>query len=195
MSASSGLAGHRAASLAVRLLVALAMLTLLSELFAVNVFADGPTVQAARRPAGPFALTIATEPSPLRPGRAIVGVAVQRPDSDEYVMDANVTVTVTPVDRSSAPVAYTAGPIGTPGTYFVQVDLPTEGRWLVGAQVTSPLGTGAADVEVGVSRSGWIDYPLLGVGLVALILVVVLTEGGVLRRWQNRKKSVGYERV
>jgi hypothetical protein len=128
-----------------------------------TVMANGGTLQLSREPAGPYVVTVFTDPSPLRVGEADVSVLVERAGSDDLVQDARVSVTTEPV-----------GQVGRGGTfdatheqatnklfYAAKFELPTEGTWRIVVGVSGDAGEGSVAFDARVEPMGLLDRPLV----------------------------------
>ncbi|MHB0870730.1 MAG: FixH family protein [Chloroflexota bacterium] len=149
---------------------------------APRALANGGTIQLSSQPAGPYLVTVFTSPSPVRVGIVDVSVLIQRPDSNEAVLDAHVVVSVQPVDHVGPADTFSATHEQATNKLYhaTNVDLPTEGRWRIEVQAFGPEGDGAVGFELDVSRESLLDRPLQLAMLMAIPLVVVawwLTRG------------------
>ncbi|HEX2988087.1 MAG TPA: hypothetical protein VHS06_07955 [Chloroflexota bacterium] len=138
--------------------------------------ANGGTIQLSNRPAGPYAVTVYTSPTPIRAGTSDVSVMVQRAGSDELVNDARVVVQAQPIGRDGGLSSYQATHEQATNKLFyaANVALPSEGRWRIGVQVEAAAGLGEVDFETDVAPAGLLDSPLLLVQLVALPLILAV---------------------
>ncbi|MGE5620142.1 MAG: hypothetical protein ACM3US_12900 [Sphingomonadaceae bacterium] len=137
--------------------------------------ANGGTIQVSNRLAGPYLLTVFTSPSPARVGIVDVSVLIQRPGSDEAVLDGHVVVTAQPVGGAGAGASYSATHEQATNKlyYATNVDLPVEGRWRIEVRAFGPEGEGSVEFEVEATRESLLDRPLLLIGLMAIPLVAV----------------------
>lgn len=135
-----------------------------------TVMANGGTLQVAREPAGPYAVTVFTDPSPLRVGEVDVSVLVERAGSDDLVQDARVTVTAEPVEQVGRGGTFDATHEQATNKLFyaAQVELPSEGTWRIGVRVTGRLGDGGITFDANVEPAGLLDRPLILLVLAAL---------------------------
>ncbi len=172
------MAASRASAL--RRVARVLLLLLVLGLSAQPVLANGGTIQLADQPAGPYAVTVFTSPSPIRVGTVDVSVLVKRGQSEDLVLDAQVMVTAEPIDHQGAGGTFEATHDQATNKLFyaANVSLPTPGRWKLTVQIAGREGSGAVDFTVDVSPA------LLGMtpveltcaaipvlGLVALIFV------------------------
>lgn len=150
-----------------------------------TAMANGGTLQVSREPAGPYVVTVFTDPSPLRVGDADVSVLVERAGSDDLVHDARVTVTTEPVGR--------VGQVGTFDAtheqatnklfYAAQIELPSEGTWRIGVRATGQLGDGGITFDANVGPAGLLDRPLL-------LLVLAAVPASLALWWFSRSRPV-----
>ncbi len=141
-----------------------------------RALANGGTIQLSSRQAGPYLLTVFTSPSPIRVGIVDVSALVQRPGSNEAVLDAHVMVSAEPVGHQGPGGNFSATHDQATNKlyYAANVDLPTEGRWRIEVQLFGPDGDGSADFEVEATRESLLDRPLLLVGLMVVPLIGIL---------------------
>jgi hypothetical protein len=165
------------------ILLGLALLLLLGIRPAVAH--GGGTPQLTNAEAGPYLVSVWTEPDPIRVGELHVTVAVlesPEPSSSgreggDLVLDATVQVDVKPVSREGQTlVAYaTRENAVNKLLYEADLDLPSEGQWRVGIQVEGPAGIGSAGFDIEAAPSSTINalkrlpWPVwAGLGLVLL---------------------------
>lgn len=120
----------------------------------------GGTPQLANTRAGPYWMSVWTQPDPIRAGKAHFTVAVARPPADPSaaaepgppVLDAVVEVQLAPVGRprSVLVVPATHQTAANKLWYEADVDLPSAGRWLATVAVHGPDGSGSAGFEIEV---------------------------------------------
>jgi hypothetical protein len=146
----------------------------------------GGTPQLNNAEAGPYLVSVWTEPDPIRVGEFHVTVAVLEPpepspsgrEDGNLVLDATVQVDVKPINQAGQTlVAYaTRENAVNKLLYEADLELPSEGQWRVDIQVEGPAGIGNAgfDIEAAAPRSvinasGWLPGPVwAGLGLVLL---------------------------
>ena len=140
----------------------------------------GGTSQLANAEAGPYRVFAWTTPEPWRAGEVHVTISVTLPPPagtviddnqlsnmlDEPVSDAVVTVSLIPVDGTSAPIGISAvrqDLLG--GAYFeADTELPGAGNWQVFIDVGGPLGEGRVDFMVTVLPAQRVNWLWLGLG-------------------------------
>lgn len=132
--------------------------------------ANGGTVRLARAAAGPYLVSVWTDPSPARVGFLDVSVAVMRPPKGEPVLDTRVRLHAARATAATPPVSVVLA-LGAGGNLLLhhgEVELPTEGPWHFSLEVDGPAGHGqvALDLEVGPSRLP--EWVLAGAGLALL---------------------------
>lgn len=100
---------------------------------AMLAWADGGKVQLQRQ-AGPFELTLFSDPSTVRVGRVDLSVLCQASNSKSPVLDAKVFIHMTKPGGSEI-VEFTLPATHDRATnkllYVAQLDLPSSGRWQV----------------------------------------------------------------
>lgn len=137
----------------------------------------GGVVQLNRVAAGPYTLSVWTQPSPPKAGPWRVDVVVMG-ESGVPVVDAVVRVRAESLDGAARSVETDArrdaDPLGV--RYRASLTLGAAGPWRVSVSVTGPLGPGAltfpVDVEPG--SGGWWLWAALGAGLAALAAVAIV---------------------
>lgn len=161
-------------------------------LFIITLVADAHgtgTPQLLNAPAGPYLLSVWTDPDPLRADEAHVVVAVVEPATQEFIVsDVVVTVRLRLLADPTVELATTAGSDDTNRLLFAAEfnDQVTPGRWQVG--VSAAGARGASDevtFEIDVAPARGFNWLWLGVGgLAAAVLLWVLASmrGGAARR-------------
>lgn len=144
-------------------------------LAAAPVQANGGKVQIGNQMAGPYQITVFTDPTPIRVGVVDVSVAVQKAGSTEMVQDARVTVTTEPLGRSGAGGVYVATHERATNKLFyaADVEVPAAGRYAVTVDVRSGLGEGSVSFEMEVEEASPFDNAaLLLVAALPLLLLL-----------------------
>ncbi|MFQ5576214.1 MAG: FixH family protein [Anaerolineae bacterium] len=110
----------------------------------------GGAPQLVNAPAGPYRVSVWTQPDPLRAGEVHFTVAVTDPAAGAPILDAGVTVTLTPLSGSGAAISSPATHREAVNKIFYETDfeLPAAGRWQVVVAVDGPRGRGQTDFEV-----------------------------------------------
>ena len=150
----------------------------------------GGTSQLANAEAGPYRVFAWTTPEPWRAGEVHVTISVTLPPPagtviddnqlsnmlDEPVSDAVVTVSLIPVDGTSAPIGISAVRQDLLGGAYYEADteLPVSGNWQVFVDVGGPLGEGRVDFMVTVLPAQRVSWLWLGLGAGALIGILGL---------------------
>jgi hypothetical protein len=145
--------------------------------------ADGGVVRLSQH-AGPYAVTVFTSPTPLRPGPIDVSVLVQDGHSGDVVTDAAVTVTLRAGDEPSRQVrgAATRAQATNKLLYAALLDLPAAGSWQVEVGIDrrdTPAAVSFA-VDAAPALPPWRAYwpyfalPALAIALYALHQWLVL---------------------
>jgi hypothetical protein len=135
----------------------------------------GGVVQLRAVPAGPYAVSVWTQPAPPRTGPWQVDVAVLQ-EGGAPVMDAAVHLRAEPVGDPGHAVetdaSREADPLGL--RHRAELALGAPGAWRVTVSVSGPRGPGAVTFPVDVEPAGrgwWLGG---GIALGALALVVAL---------------------
>ncbi len=131
--------------------------------------ANGGKLQVGNRPAGPFELTVFTDPTPVRVGTVDVSVAVQDAGTSDFVRDARVLVKAEPLGPAANGGTFEATHERATNKLFYAADvvLPAAGRWLIEVHVASELGSGSVAFEVEATEPGLLDNPAFVVLLAA----------------------------
>jgi hypothetical protein len=127
--------------------------------------------------AGAYYLRVTASPYPHQVGLNDISVLLSRVSDAEVVLDAEVTLTAEPLDRSSEPQTFPATHANATDEryYAANVVFPTPGRWRLTFHIDGPEGEVSRSFEVQVMPRpfpGFLTY--LGAGVLALGLVVVL---------------------
>lgn len=147
----------------------------------------GGVPRVINEPAGPYLVSVWTDPDPLRVDESHVDVAVSHPDSREPIVsgirvfvDLQYLADSTLQARQEATTAQSANK-----TIFVAVfkDLPADGRWLGTVMVDGEAGAGEpVTFEVDILPPApfpWGRMALIGAAVLGLAAVVV---------WQMRRQ-------
>lgn len=145
------------------------------------VFANGGVTQLQRQPAGPYLVTVTTSPTPLRAGLADVSVQIERSDTQDLVLDAQVTVAAAPTlgNTSAAFFPATHDQAINKLLYSANAELTEPGRWQFVVQVTGALGDGTAAFQADVAEPSIFDQP----SAIPLAVAIVI---GLLVWWSMR---------
>jgi hypothetical protein len=155
--------------------------------FATNVaWAHGGGVpQLVNADAGPYWVSVWTQPDPLRVGQAHITVAVSEPsetgearrEAGAPVLNAQVQVQFIPLDHDLEPLTVSATHEEAANKLLYEADLtlPETGRWQAFITVDGPASVGSVDFEAQVfppQRSNWTWIG--GLGGAALLAVWVV---------------------
>ncbi len=137
--------------------------------------ANGGTLRLARAEAGPYLVSVWTQPDPPRVGRLDVSVAVMRPQDSTPVLDVAATVAARHADDPASSVSGVAvrGGGGNLLLYHAELELSRAGRWRVTVAVQAPAGQGSASFQVEAVR-GAPYAPFLVAVAGAVLLVWIL---------------------
>jgi len=121
----------------------------------------------ARAPAGPYLVSVWTQPDPPRVGQIDVSVAVMASATGEAILDARAAIRADARDAVMSTPAKTLdrGGGGNRLLYRALVDAPAAGRWAMPISVTGPLGSGETAFEIDVRRGLPIAWLLMAGGI------------------------------
>ncbi|MCB8918791.1 MAG: hypothetical protein H6666_12820 [Ardenticatenaceae bacterium] len=145
----------------------------------------GGKPQLVNSPAGPYLVSVWTNPDPLRVGTVHFTVAVSEPpppgaENGEIVLNAAVRVALTPQNQPPEvrPVGGLATHQGATNKLFYETDLevPVEGAWQVAVLIDGPVGAGEAAFEIEVRPAGGSSWPILGGVAVVLVVAALLIQ-------------------
>jgi hypothetical protein len=150
-------------------LVLLALIPTVSQPALVE--ANGGTLRLDTVRAGPYLVSLWTQPTPPRVGILDVSLAVVQSPSNEAVLDATACLTAESLDRrSTATATLIPGGGRNPLLHHGNLGLPSAGGWRLTVRVEGQAGVGQAGLELEVQPAASLDWRLLGA---ALVLVVV----------------------
>jgi hypothetical protein len=137
--------------------------------------ANGGTARTNRAPAGPYAVTVFTSPTPLVVGIADVSMSVEYADSGDLEPDARVIVTAEPTGHVGQAGVFEAthDQASDPNFYAANVRLDSSGRWQLGVQIIGRSGEGAVSFEIETAEGIAADRVIRGVAAVAFIWIAV----------------------
>lgn len=136
--------------------------------------AHGGALQVPGDRAGPYVVSVWTQPDPPRVGRLDVSVAVMQPATRKPVLDAETRVTgehLGTSERTSARAGLDAGWLYS--MYYADLELPTPGRWRITVSVAGPDGNGSAGFDLEVRPPSPIPWRLIWT-VVALLLLTLI---------------------
>jgi len=153
-----------------RRLALLALLACLAALLPGSTLANGGQVRIDRQRVGAYDVTVTSSPSPLRVGLVDISVLLQRPETDEPVLDARLLVMAEPLDGGD-PIEHpaTQDQATEPNYYAAEFEIPSEGTWRFTVLVDGPEGQGQASFEAAVAgesivqRAGWVIWVVAGI--------------------------------
>jgi len=137
------------------------------------------TPQLLNAPAGPYLLSVWTDPDPLRADETHVVVAVLEPATQEFIVsDVAVKVRLRSLADPTVELVETAGTDNTNRLLFAAEfnDRVTPGRWQVGVSAAGARGAGdevTFEIEVAPARGFnwlWLGVAGLGAAVVAWLL-------------------------
>ena len=154
-----------------------AVIALLVLPYAGPAYANGGTTILVDE-VGPYSLTVTASPYPLRVGATNdISALIGRQTDQQLVLDAEVVITVTPVDQAGEAQTFSANHDNATNKlyYAANVIFPTTGRWRITVQVDGLEGSGATSFEEQVeerSRSRALLWSIIGiaVGVIAFVL-------------------------
>ena len=113
---------------------------------------DGGLVRLSE-PAGPFVVSVFTSPTPLRVGPADISVMVQDRTTSQPILDAEVVITLQPLDQGGSVVSASATHALATNKllYAALLEIPSPGRWHL--QVEARHGADVADVSCEVTAA------------------------------------------
>lgn len=135
--------------------------------WAESAWGNGGTPRLSNARAGPYAVSVWSQPDLPRVGELDMGVAVMTLEARDPILDAKVQLTAEPIDRGGTPISVVAsrGAGANKLLYHANLELPIEGRWRVTVHVEGPAGSGSAGFEFEVKPSGGVNWLLTGAGL------------------------------
>jgi hypothetical protein len=135
--------------------------------------------------AGPYWVSVWTQPDPLRVGQAHITVAVSEPsaaaaeqrEAGAPILGATVRVAFEPLDTTGETLTVAATHEGAANKLFYEADLelPETGRWQVVVTVEGPDGVGSTSFETQVAPPApfsWTWVGGLGVAALAAVWIV-----------------------
>lgn len=155
----------------------------------------GGAPQLSNAEAGPYWVSVWTQPDPLQVGEAHITVAVSEPgvstagyrEAGSPVLDAVVQVRYESLDRDGEGLVAAATHEGAANKLFYEADLelPSTGRWKATISVEGPEGPGSTGFEAQVSAPKAFNWVyVVGLGLAGLVIV------GVVQRFRDQRNRV-----
>lgn len=170
-----------------QVVISLALGTFVSLLGSATANANGGTIQVSKERAGPYAVTVLTNPSPIQVGRIDVSVLVEGTDGT-LVQDANVMVTAMPVGASDAGQSYEATHDRATNKLFYAADVPISraGPWGIDVTIMGSAGVGTVGFEIEASEPAIAGrIPLL----VLMAILAALTVAAGVSRYRSRRRQ------
>ena len=149
--------------------------------------ANGGTVQVSRELAGPFEVTVWTDPSPIRVGTVDVSVMVELPGG-RVLQDARVSVTAWPMRDVGGAATYEAThDLATNKLFYAaHVPIPRAGPWEIKVMIVELSGEGDVSFMIEASEANFSDrVPLL----VFIAMLVGLTVAAGVSRYKSTWKQ------
>jgi len=159
-------------------------LILMAALFATGeARANGGTPRLARAPAGPYLVSIWTQPDPPRVGRLDVSVAVMRPTTGEPVLDIRGQVGAESLGGKErvGGVKLERGAGGNLLLYHGELEVPVVGQWRVIVTLDGADGSGEAMFALEVRPPPRLPRWALLMGAITLGMLVWL--------WASRSRA------
>lgn len=156
-----------------------------------SVSANGGTIQVSMERAGPYEVTVLTDPSPIRVGTVDVSVMVELPGGD-LVQDARVMVTARSMGDPRGGGTYEATHDRATNKLFYAADVPVSkaGPWQVEVMIIGSQGEGAVSFEIEASDPTILDrLPLLV--LVAILVSLIVVSGAMRYRIAQGQRPDG----
>lgn len=145
--------------------------------------------QLLNAPAGPYLLSVWTDPDPLRADETHVVVAVLEPATQEFIVsDVTVTVRLRSLDDPTVELVETAAADDTNRLLFAAEfnERVTPGRWQVGVSANGARGAGdevTFEVEVAPARGfNWLWLGVGGLGAAVVVWLLASMRGATRRR-------------
>ncbi len=135
----------------------------------------GGTPQLANEPAGPYLLSVWSEPNPAVVGKLHLTLALADPESGAPVTEANVTLAARQGETTLTAAASHEGAL-VPEFYEADLALPREGEWQFQIDISGDAGSGQAGFALAVvaGTTNWLLIALVGVGVAVVGWVGVL---------------------
>lgn len=168
--------------------ILLAVLVFLLALPAGLLAHGGGQLVAGPDPVGPYEASVWVNPPLPRAGEPIhftVGVATTGDRAP--VLDAQVLVTMQDAEQAYAPVSAPATTEQSVNRLFYETDLEVvhSGAYRTIIEVTGPAGAGSLAIELDVEQSSPVNWFVVGVGGLALVVILGWLQARRTRRPQE----------
>lgn len=165
-----------------RSLAVIALALLFTILMPETVLANGGQVRVANYPIGPYEVTVFTSPVPLQTGIVDVSVLLQRQEDKAIVENAEILLTITPLNGGS-PQKYPVTREQATNKLYYAAEFPVDqpGRYRIELAIRAPGGAGSVAFDVTVERatsSLWRSWWLWGAVAVTTIPLLWWLFGG-----------------
>ncbi len=149
------------------------------------VWANGGTPRLTNAEAGPYVVSVWTQPDPPQVGQLHVSIAVMKPPTREVILGANVQLFVEPVTHpgqtTSTQARHEAGANAL--LYHDTIELSQPGRWQISILIDGPEGPGSTAFFLQVEPPGAINWLKLGSAGILFVLAI----GWVFWRRRHRR--------
>ncbi|MCM8744984.1 hypothetical protein NET03_00405 [Thermomicrobium sp. CFH 73360] len=137
-----------------RSLAVIALALLFTILTPEAVLANGGQVRVANYPIGPYEVTVFTSPVPLQTGIVDVSVLLQRQEDKAIVENAEILLTITPLNGGS-PQKYPVTREQATNKLYYAAEFPVDqpGRYRIELAIRAPGGAGSVAFDVTVERA------------------------------------------
>ncbi|MFN3337514.1 MAG: hypothetical protein ACK42I_08440 [Thermomicrobium sp.] len=167
----------------------LALAVLFTILVSQPAIANGGQVRVANHPIGPYEVTVFTSPVPLQTGTVDVSVLLQRREDKAIVENAEILLTITPMN-GGPPQRYpvTREQATNKLYYAAEFSIDQPGTYRMELAIRAPEGAGAVAFDVTVERatsSWWRSWWLWGAIAVPTIPLLWWLFGGGSRKPQT----------
>uniref|UniRef100_A0A7C1FSI3 YtkA-like domain-containing protein n=1 Tax=Thermomicrobium roseum TaxID=500 RepID=A0A7C1FSI3_THERO len=160
----------------------LALTVLFTILISQPAVANGGQVRVANHPIGPYEVTVFTSPVPLQTGTVDVSVLLQRREDKAIVENAEIILTITPLNGGSSQKYPVTREQATNKLYYAaEFSIDQPGAYRIELAVRAPEGAGSVAFDVTVERatsSLWRSWWLWGAVAVTTIPLLWWLFGG-----------------
>jgi hypothetical protein len=155
--------------------------------------AHGGKLQRGLAPAGPYLVSVWTQPDPARVGALDLSAAILRPDTRELVPDAAMRMIARHSTSSQSVEAAGSRAAGglfdllVPPLYHASAEIPAPGRWHVTVSVGGLAGRGDVDFDLEIGPPLTIPWGLIAAS--ASVSSLALAGWCVVRRSARRRQA------